>query len=139
MKPLAIALAAALAAPALAAEPPSGADGYAVSTRGSTQALEVGETGKLVLAIEPRAPWHVDPRAPLKIRLEPSAGLKLAKTSLARKDLVDPKAEMPRFETPFTAGSAGAQQCLAHLDFFLCRDTICARQTRTVVLPVAVK
>lgn len=124
---------------ARAADPDSGKDGYAIDTSGSTRALALGGKGKLSVAIQPKAPWHVDPRAPLKIRLEAPAGLAVEKVAFARKDALDPKAEVPRFETPFQAKAAGAQEAKAHLDFFLCKDTICAKQTATVALPVAVK
>jgi hypothetical protein len=122
-----------------AAEPPSGAGFYSVDTTGSTQVLRVGQRGKWVLVLQAKAPWHVDPRAPLKIRLEPGDGLAAERTALARKDALDPKAASPRFEALFTASAPGAHQAKAHLEFFLCRDTICERQTRTVALPVTAK
>jgi hypothetical protein len=136
MTRLALVLALALPVGAAAAEPD---EGYTVDTGGSTPSLAVGQSGKLVLAIHPRAPWHVDPRAPLKIQIEAPAGLAVAKSSLARKDAVDPKAESPRWETAFRASAPGAQEARAHLKFFLCRETICESRTRTVVFPVAVK
>jgi hypothetical protein len=122
-----------------AAEPGPGADGYAIDTAGSTRHLKVGQKGKLVVAIHAKAPWHVDPRAPLSLRLETPPGLVPEKASAGRKDAVDPRAEVPRFELAVTAAAAGAQEARAHLKFFLCRDTICAQQTRTVAFPVAVR
>jgi len=124
---------------ALAADPDSGVDGFTVDTSGSSRTAAVGGKGKLAVAIQPKAPWHVDPRAPLKIRMEAPAGLALEKSTFARKDALDPKAEVPRFETPFQAKAAGTQEAKAHLDFFLCKDTICAKQTATVALPVTVQ
>ncbi len=124
---------------AAAAEPNPGADGYTVDTAGSARVLHKGQKGKLVLAIRPRAPWHLDPRAPLSIKLELPAGLTAEKATVGRKDAVDPRAEIPRFELPVTAVAAGAQEAKAHLKFFLCRDTICAQQTATVAFRVAVK
>jgi hypothetical protein len=135
-----IALAAALlAATAVRAAPEAPKDGYRLETVAPAQALKVGESGKVVLAIHPEAPWHVDPRAPLSIKLEPSAGLTAPKPSLSRKDALDPKAEVPRFEIPLTAAAAGAQEAKAHLKFFLCRETICEQRVRTVAIPVTVK
>jgi len=124
---------------AAAADPTSGADGYAVETAGSSQSLKVGQQGKLVVAIRPKAPWHVDPRAPLRIKLETPPGLVAEKAAATRADALDPKAEVPRFELAVTAKAAGTQEAKAHLKFFLCRDTICAQQTRTVSFAVAVK
>lgn len=143
MKRLALSLALVAALAASAGEPPAapgaGQDGYTLDTSGSSTSLRVGEKGRLALAIHPQAPWHVDPRAPLTIKLEAPAGLSLEKSSLARKDALDPKAEVPRFETAVTGVAAGAQQASARLKFFLCREAICEMRTRTLAIPVTVK
>ncbi len=138
---IALALAALLATPAARAQAPadSGADGYVVEAGAPQKPLQVGEKGKLLLAIHAKAPWHVDPRAPLTVKLEVPAGLTVEKAQLSRKDAVDAKAEVPRFEVPVTAAARGKQEAKAHLKFFLCRDTICAQQQKTVTLPVTVK
>lgn len=129
-----------LGVPALAAEPGAGAEkSYRVDTQGTTQAVSRGATGKLVLSIVPLEGTHVHPQAPLKIVLSGSAGLKLERDALARKDAVDPKAEGARFEIPFTALTAGAQEARAKIEFYLCSDDWCARQTRDVSVKIDVK
>jgi hypothetical protein len=138
----ALALAFALAAvPALAADPGAeAAKAYALDTTGSTSAVKAGEQGRLAVTIRPTAPgWHVHPQAPLKIRFEAPPALKLAKAELGRKDAADPKAEQPRFETTFVAAAAGAHEAKATVDFFVCSDTACVKQVRSVAIPVAVK
>ena len=144
MPRLVIAVAASLlAAPALAAAPGSPSEagqGYTIDTAASTVAAKVGDPGKLVVVIRPKAPtWHVHPQAPLKIRFEASAGLRLERSELGRKDAVDPKAEEPRFEAGFVAASAGAQEAKAVVDFFICSDSACVKQARTVPIAVSVK
>jgi hypothetical protein len=131
----------ALAAPALAADPASAADGaYALDTAASTSSVVAGQPGKLVIVIRPTATgWHVHPQAPLKIRFEAPPALKLEKPELGRRDVVDPKAEAPRFETAFVAAAAGAQEAKANVDFFICSDQACVKQVRTVAIPVTVK
>ena len=139
---LAAAAAALLAAPALAAEDPTAAaaQAYTLDTSPSTTSAKVGEPGKLVVVIKPKAPtWHVHPQAPLKIRFDAPAALKLEKSELGRRDAVDPKAEEPRFEAPFLASAAGAQQAKANVDFFICSDTACVKQTRSLAIAVNVK
>jgi len=138
---IALTVAALLAIPAARAQAPddSGADGYAIEAAAPRRPLRVGEKGKVLLVIRAKAPWHVDPRAPLTIKLEMPAGLTVEKAQLSRKDAVDAKAEFPRFEVPVTAAAAGKQEAKAHLKFFLCRDTICAQQQKTVALAVTVK
>ena len=110
-----------------------------VSTKGSTATVKAGGEGRIVLALEPLAKVHVDPRAPLKVTLSATPGLALGKERLAFKDAVDPKAEMPRFEIPFVAKAKGPQEAKAKLDFFLCSDEWCVKQTREVVVAVDVR
>lgn len=138
MKRLALA-AALLAASAALAAPDAGKEGFRLETTAPAKALKVGDTAKLGLAIHAEAPWHVDPRAPLTIKLELPAGLTAQKAALTRKDAIDPKAEVPRFELPVTAAAPGAQEAKAHLKFFLCRETICEQRTKTVAFAVTVK
>lgn len=137
----ALAALAILAAPARAADPGAeAARAYMVETGASTSAVKVGEPGKLVVVIKPITPgWHVHPQAPLKIRFEAPAALKLDKPELSRRDVVDAKAEAPRFETSFVASQAGAQDTKASVDFFICSDAACVKQEKIVNIPVTVK
>ncbi len=112
---------------------------YRIVTTGSTQSLRAGERGKIILFIEPTAKVHVNAQAPLKITLEAPAGLKLEKAQLGHRDAVQIGAEAPRFEVPFSAISTGKQEAKAHLDFFICSDTWCVKQVRTVAIAVDVR
>ena len=114
------------------------AKSYRIETQGTTAEVKAGGKGTLVVAIVPVAEVHVHPQAPLKITLE-ARGLTLEKTSLGHKDAVDPKAEAPRFEIPFAAAAAGKQEAKAKLDFFICSDQWCVKQTRDVTVAVNVK
>ncbi len=136
-----VALAALAAAPlARAADPGAeAATSYRIDTAGSTQALAAGGKGTLVLSIVPLAKVHVDPRAPLKVTLEATPGLKLEKTALGKADPVDPKADGRRFEVPFVAQAAGKQEARAKMDFFICSDRWCVKQVKDVTIPVDVK
>jgi hypothetical protein len=130
-------------AAALAAASPVGADpadqaatSYRIETEGTTQQVEIGKAGTLVLSIVPLADVHVDPRAPLKIALEATPGLSLSKTSLGKADPVDPKAAGRRFEVPFVANAPGKHEARAQLDFFVCSDKWCVKQTRDVTVAI---
>jgi hypothetical protein len=130
-----------LAAPlALAADASAeAARSYRIETTGSTQQVKAGEQGTLVLSIVPVDKVHVHPQAPLKITLEATPGLKLAKTSLGKADPVDPKAEGRRFEVPFVAAAAGKQEARAKVDFFICSDQWCVKQVKDVTFAVDVR
>jgi hypothetical protein len=134
----ALALAVLLApAPVALADPSDqAASSYRIETAGTTEKVEVGKPGTLVLSIVPIASVHVDPRAPLKILLEATPGLSLSKTSLGKADPVDPKADGRRFEVPFVASAAGKHEARATLDFFVCSDKWCVKQTRDVTVAI---
>lgn len=136
-----LAAAALLAAASLAlAEPEAdAAKSYRIETTGTTQDLRVGQRGTLVLSIVPVEKIHVDPRAPLKVTLEATPGVKLERTSLGKGDPVDPKADGRRFEVPFVAEKAGRHQAKAKLDFYVCSDQWCVKQVRDVTVSLDVK
>jgi len=137
---IALSLAAALAAPAAAEVAADAAKSYRLETEGSTASLRIGEKGRVVLRFVPvEKGVHVDPRAPLKIKVEASPGLRAEKASLGRADATDPKSESPRFEVPVVAVAAGAQEAKLLLDFFVCSDSWCVKQARTVAVPVQVR
>jgi len=112
---------------------------YKLDTAGTTQEVQVGKPGVLVLSIVPVEKVHVDSRAPLKIALDGTPGLKLSKTSLGKADPVDPKAEGRRFEVPFVAEAKGKHEARAKLDFFVCSDQWCVKQVRDVSVAIVAK
>jgi hypothetical protein len=124
-----------LAAPLVRADPAAdAAKSYRIETAGTTQRVAVGKPGTLVLSIVPTEKIHVDPRAPLRIALEGTPGLKLSKTSLGKADPVDPKADGRRFEVPFVAETAGKHEARAKLEFYVCSDQWCVQQKRDVTV-----
>jgi hypothetical protein len=140
MSRLALALVALLAAPVLAAEPADVGSTYRLVTEAAPASLRVGGKGRVVVAVEPLTKGvHVDPKAPFKVKVAPSAGLSVARAELRRADAVDPQAESPRFEIPFTATAAGPQEVRLQVDFYVCSDSWCAKQSRTASLPVQVQ
>ncbi len=136
---LAVAVAAAVSLVRAGEPGDEAARSYRIVTDGSTRSLPPGGKGRLVLFIEPLQKVHVHPQAPLKIRIEAPAGLTFEKTELGHKDAVDPKAEAPRFEVPFAAATRGRHEARATLDFFICSDSWCVKQVKSVAFPVDVK
>ena len=126
-------------APLAGAAEPDAAKTYRIETAGTTEKVGVGKPGLLVLSIVPVEKVHVDPRAPLKISLEATPGLKLSKTTLGKTDPVDPKAEGRRFEVPFVVEAAGKHEARAKLDFFVCSDQWCVKQVRDVTVAIVAK
>jgi hypothetical protein len=105
--------------------------------------VKAGEKGVFVLSIKSKAGAHVSDEAPLKLQVKGSQ-LTPAKEQLGREDSVAKKAEGqafvdPRFEVPFMAAVAGKGSVDAKLTFFICTEKICARQQKTVSIPVEVQ
>ncbi|HEY0881848.1 MAG TPA: hypothetical protein VGD87_09965 [Archangium sp.] len=108
---------------------------YEVRTDGTTTKLKAGDTGKLVIAIKLKDGAHVSSEAPLKIELS-SKQSSLAKEKLTLSDSTDK--DTPRFEVPFTPTTQGPTSIEAKMTFFICTEKQCARQTKTLSLPVEV-
>lgn len=140
--PMAALLAAlAWAAPALA-EDVDPTSLYEVTTEGTSTQVKAGEKGLFVLSIKTKPGAHVSEEAPLKLELK-GTQVTPQKQKLGREDSVGKKAAgqeypEPRFEVPFTAAAAGKGTVDAKLTFFICTEKICARQQKTLSLPVEV-
>ena len=124
----------ALAAPAFA----DATKAYSIDTAGTTTKLKQGAKGQLKVAIKPAEGHYVSPEAPFKITLSAEA-LTVAKTSVSRADLDDPKAKAPSFKVALTApAKAGDGKVMADVSFFLCNETICEKKTEKVAVAVSV-
>jgi hypothetical protein len=128
-----------LALPVAAADPSAeAASSYAVRASVEPATLKAGASGTLRLTIEPVGAVHVDPRAPLKVTLSATPGLKLGKAQLGRADAVT-AGQGVSFAAPLTAAAAGTQEVKAKLDFFLCTDQWCVKQARELSVAVDVR
>jgi len=131
-----------LSAPAAFAADPDPSSLYVLTTEGSTTALKAGQPGTFVLVIHTVAGAHISEDAPLKLALSGSGGVEPQKTLLGRSDAkAVPKpggATDPRFEVPLTASAKGQGAVEAKLTFFVCTETLCARQQKTLSVPVTV-
>ncbi|WP_338866876.1 hypothetical protein [Myxococcus stipitatus] len=115
---------------------------YDVSTEGSSTQVKAGEKGVFVVSVKTKSGAHVSEEAPLKLDVK-AAHVSVAKEKLGREDSVSKKAAGqqfvdPRFEVPFTAAAAGKGSVDAKLVFFICTEKICARQQKTLSVPVEV-
>jgi hypothetical protein len=129
------------AAPALA-EDVDPTSLYEVSTEGTSAQVKAGEKGLFVVAIKTKPGAHVSEEAPLKLEVK-GTQVSPMKEKLGREDSVSKKAAGqefvdPRFEVPFTAAAAGKGTVDAKLVFFICTEKLCARQQKTLSLPVEV-
>ena len=130
-------------AAALAAEEVEPASLYAVSTEGSSASVHAGGQGTFVFSIVPKKGAHVTADTPFKLELS-GKKVQVSKAKLAYADSVGKPAPgeqyaIPRFEVPITGAEAGEGAVDAKVTFFICTDTLCARQQRSVSVPVKVE
>jgi hypothetical protein len=131
-----------LAAPTARAADPDPVSLYVVTTEGSSTSLKAGKPGTFVLSIRTVAGAHISEEAPMKLMLSGTGGVEPAKALLGRSDAKSvPKADGatdPRFEVALTALAKGQGSVEAKLTFFVCTETLCARQQKTLSVPVTV-
>lgn len=125
------------------ADEPDTSNFYEIRTEGTSQKVKTGGKGTLVLAIKTKAGAHISDEAPLKVELSGDK-VKPEKAKLTRADSVGKKEAGqefadPRFEVPFIAEAAGQGKLDAKLTFFVCTEKVCARQQKSVSLPVEVQ
>ncbi len=130
----------ALVASACFAQAPDVAGLYDVTSEGTSQKVKVGEKGKLVIVFRTKAGSHISSDAPLKIELS-AKDAKLEKEKLTLADSVTKKEAGkeyvdPKFEVPFVVAAAGKASLDAKMTFFICTDKVCARQQKTLSVPV---
>jgi hypothetical protein len=127
-----------------AAGEPDVASLYEVKTDGSSTEVKGGEKGKVVISIIAKNGAHVSDEAPLRIELS-SKDATLEKEKLTLADSLVKKAPGsseypdPRFEVAFTAPASGKATVDAKMTFFICTEKVCARQTKTLSFPVAIR
>jgi hypothetical protein len=115
---------------------------YELNTQGTSHKLRSGGKGTLVIALKTKNGSHVSGEAPFKIEVV-GKGVQPEKEKLALADAVSKKPVSdgvmdPRFEVPLTAASPGKAQVDAKLTFFICTEKICARQQKTLSVPIEV-
>ncbi len=92
--------------------------------------------GKLALTLVPRGKWKITLEAPLRVTLEPPAGLEVGQKLLKKEDLVVKTKERARFEVGYRTTAPGEHALKLTFDFVLCDDKICQKKRFDLVLPV---
>jgi hypothetical protein len=82
---------------------------------------------------------HVSPDAPISFNVKSGTLLKMDKAKLGRADARETAKKGVAFDVPFTAASAGSEDLKGTLNFFICTDTLCEKQSKEIVLPVTVE
>ena len=101
---------------------------YTVDAITTPDTVTAGNAAELKITITPKAPWVLKTTTPMKVTLEASDGVKLAKKKLSNKDIIDAKSKAKSVKTGFES-DPGDKKIDAKLSFFLCTEEICQRYT----------
>lgn len=128
---------------ALAQPPADPASLYELVAEPAAESARSGEPVKLRIAIRSKQGAYVSNEAPLRIDLS-AQNATPAKERLTRADAIaagaptGQKPADPSWEAAYTAGDPGTATLEAKIAFFICTENLCARQQRTVSVPVQV-
>ncbi len=112
---------------------------YTLAAGSEPAPVTSGSEARYAITISPKAPWVFKTTTPLKIVLTASNKVKLAKSELDAKDILDPDAVPKSVTTTFTAGAKGEHKITALLTFFLCTDEVCKRYSDKIESSVRAK
>lgn len=134
---------AAAAAPDSAAAAPTGAPkfsdtGFDLSLEAPKASLKAGQAGTVEVVLTAKAPFHVNDKYPIKLKLKETPGVKYENLTIG-KDAVklEPmKAVMP---VSFTPDGAGKRTVAGQFAFSVCTEDKCLMEKRDLLLDVLVE
>jgi hypothetical protein len=80
---------------------------------------KVGQAARAVVRVVPKHPWKVNLRYPIRLKLQPPAGVEVAKTDLVAADAQVSEKEA-KFQVGYTLKEAGAKTVSGELKFSVC-------------------
>jgi hypothetical protein len=98
----------------------------------------VGTPGKTSVTLAAKNGWHLNPDAPISVKLTPPAGVTVDKAKLGRKDLALSTPEKARFDVGFAADAPGSKSIECETSFVICQESACKPIKETVTLNVDV-
>jgi hypothetical protein len=101
-------------------------------------AYEKSAAGKVEVQLEAKAPYHVNEKYPIKLKLEPTDGVKFDAETVGR-DQVALRGGQAVMTVGFTPETAGAKRIAGKLKFSVCSQERCLMETRELALVVDVE
>jgi hypothetical protein len=98
----------------------------------------VGTPGKAGLTLAAKNGWHLNPDAPISVKLTAPEGVTVDKPKLSRKDLALSTPEKARFDVAFAATTPGAKSIECETSFVICQESACKPIKETVTMKVDV-
>jgi hypothetical protein len=144
--PAAVETAAATANPAPtepASATPTGAPKFSdtafdLSLESPKAAIKAGQAGALEVVLVAKAPFHVNDKYPLKLKLKETPGIKY-ESLVVGKDAAKVEAMKAVMPVSFTPDSAGKRTVAGQLSFSVCTEDKCLMEKRDLSLDVMVE
>jgi len=134
--PVAGAAAAADAAPVGVAKVSDAA--FDLSLDAPKAALKAGQAGVVEVVLLAKAPFHVNDKYPIKLKLKETPGIKYA-TLIIGKDAAKVEAMKAVVPVSFTPDAAGKRSVAGQLSFSVCTEDKCLMEKRDLALDVTVE
>ena len=128
---------------AAAAAAPTGAAKFAdtafdLTLEAPTSPVKAGQPGALSVVLVAKAPYHVNDKYPIKLKLKETPGVKYDNL-VVNKDAVKLEATKAVMPVTFTADAAGKRTVAGQFAFSVCTEDKCLMEKRDLLLDVAVE
>lgn len=110
---------------------------FDLSLEAPKAALKAGQPGSVEVVLVAKAPFHVNDKYPLKLKLKQTPGVKYENLTIGKDaaKLETMKAVMP---VSFTPDAAGKRTVAGQLSFSVCTEDKCLMEKRDLALEVSV-
>jgi len=134
---------AAAAAPADSAAAPTGAakftdPAFDLSLQPAKASLKAGQAGSVEVVLTAKAPFHVNDKYPIKLKLKETPGVKY-ENLVVGKDAVKLEAMKAVMPVSFTPDAAGKRTVAGQFAFSVCTEDKCLMEKRDLALDVTVE
>ena len=132
----------AAAAPAAAAAPSGAAKfsdtGFDLSLEAPKASLKAGQAGAVEVVLTAKAPYHVNDKYPIKLKLKETPGVKYENLTIGR-DAVKLEAMKAVMPVSFTPDGAGKRTVAGQFAFSVCTEDKCLMEKRDLLLDLVVE
>jgi hypothetical protein len=132
----------AAAAPEAAAAPTGAAKfsdtGFDLSLEAPKAGVKAGQAGAVEVVLTAKAPFHVNDKYPIKLKLKETPGVKYESLTIG-KDAVKLEATKAVMPVSFTPDGAGKRTIAGQFAFSVCTEDKCLMEKRDLLLDVVVE
>lgn len=127
------------AAPAAAKGEPKFSDtAFELSLEAPKAAIKAGQAGALDVVLVAKAPYHVNDKYPIKLKLKESPGIKY-ENMVVGKDAAKVETMKAVMPVSFTPDAAGKRTVAGQFAFSVCTEDKCLMEKRDLALDVTVE